>query len=78
MHSKSWQHSGLIRHLILALIVTRLVSKHIERWQGKRSTGDAGASVSGVECAVCDGVSSSPGCECDVSGRVGDSVSSAT
>ena len=78
MHYEGRQYTGLIRHLILALIVMGFVSSHTERLRGEKSAGNAGASVPGVECAVCDGVSPSAGCECDSPGGTGDSISPAS
>jgi SRSO17 transposase len=58
MHYEGRQYVGLIRHLTLALIVMGFVSVHTERLRGEKTAGDDGASVPGVERAMCAGVSS--------------------
>lgn len=54
MHFEGRQYVGLIRHLILATIVMGFVAVHTERLRGKKSGGDAGASVPGVEPSLRD------------------------
>jgi SRSO17 transposase len=45
-------YTGLIRHLLLALVVLGFVATHTERLRGEKPTGDGGAGVPGVEPAV--------------------------
>ncbi len=52
MHYEGRQHTGLMRHLILGLIVMGFVSVHTDRLRGEKSRGDEGAGVPGVERAV--------------------------
>ena len=56
MHYEGRQYTGLMRHLIISLIVMGFVSVHTDRLGGKKSAGDEGAGVPGVERAVCDPV----------------------
>jgi SRSO17 transposase len=49
-------YTGLLRHLILALIVLGFVATHTERLRGEKSAGDGGAGVPRVEPAVRGGV----------------------
>jgi SRSO17 transposase len=49
-------YTGLIRHLILALVVLGFVAAHTERLRGEKPTGDRGAGVPGAEPAVRGGV----------------------
>ncbi|MCZ2343508.1 MAG: IS701 family transposase [Bacteroidales bacterium] len=51
-HFEGRQYVGLERHLLLTLIVMGFVAVHTERLRGEKSTGDAGAGVSGVERGV--------------------------
>src|SRR5262245_13039217 len=62
MHYEGRDYTGLIRHLILALVVLGFVAIHTERLRGGKSAGDGGAGVPGVERAMRGGVPSSPGC----------------
>ena len=75
MHYEGRQYTGLMRHLILSLIVMGFVSVHTDRLRGKKSAGDEGAGVPGVERAVRDPVLSSSGDAGDESCRRGDPVS---
>jgi SRSO17 transposase len=59
MHYEGRDYTGLIRHLILALIVLGFVATQTERLRGEKSAGDSGASVPGVKPAVRGDVSSS-------------------
>lgn len=45
-------YTGLVRHLILALIVLGFVATHTERLRGGKPTGDGRAGVPGLEPAV--------------------------
>jgi SRSO17 transposase len=49
-------YTGLIRHLILALVVLGFVATHTERLRGEKPAGDGGAGMPGVERAVRGGV----------------------
>jgi SRSO17 transposase len=51
-------YTGLLRHLILALVVLGFVATHTERLRGGKPGGDGGAGVPGVEPAVRSGVPS--------------------
>jgi hypothetical protein len=54
-------YTGLIRHLILALIVLGFVATHTERLRGEKPTGDGGAGMPCVEPAVRGGLPSAAG-----------------
>jgi SRSO17 transposase len=49
-------YTGLIRHLILALVVLGFVATHTERLRGEKPARDGGAGVPGIEPAVRGGV----------------------
>ena len=49
-------YTGLVRHLILALVVLGFVATHTERLRGEKPAGDGGAGVPGAEPAVRGGV----------------------
>jgi SRSO17 transposase len=49
-------YTGLLRHLILALVVLGFVATHTQRLRGEKPGGDGGAGVPGVEPAVRGGV----------------------
>jgi SRSO17 transposase len=51
-------YTGLIRHLILALVVLGFVATQTERLRGEKSAGDGGASMPGLKPSLCDDVSS--------------------
>jgi SRSO17 transposase len=70
-------YTGLIRHLILALLVLGFVATHTERLRGEKSPGDGGAGVPGAQPAVCGGVSSSSGNLGDKPHQCGHSLSPA-
>ncbi len=59
MHDEGRDYTGLIRHLIVALVVLGFVATQTERLRGEKSVGDGGASVSGVQPAVRDNLSPS-------------------
>jgi SRSO17 transposase len=52
-HYEGRQWVGLVRHLILSLVVLGFVSEHTDRLRGEKPAGDDGASVPGVEHAMC-------------------------
>jgi SRSO17 transposase len=60
MHYEGRHYTGLVRHLILALIVLGFVTEHTERLRGEKPGADSGASVPGVESANCDVISPTP------------------
>jgi SRSO17 transposase len=65
MHYEGRDYTGLMRHLILALVVLGFVATYTERLRGEKSAGDGGASMPGVEPAVRGGVSpASENCRC--------------
>jgi len=59
MHYEGRDYTGLIRHLILALVVLAFVATQTERLRGGKSAGNGGASVPGVKPAVRGDFSSS-------------------
>jgi len=61
MHYEGRDYTGLMRHLIVALVVLGFVAAHTERLRGEKSAGDGGASMSGAQPAVRGGVPASPG-----------------
>jgi SRSO17 transposase len=61
MHYEGRHYTGLMRHLVLALVVLGFVAEHTERLRGEKSTGDSGAGVSSVEPTMCGRVSTLPG-----------------
>lgn len=60
MHYEGRDYTGLMRHLILALVVLGFVATQTERLRGEKSACDSGAGVPGVKPALRGGVSSSP------------------
>jgi SRSO17 transposase len=68
MHYEGRNYTGLMRHLILALVVLGFVATQTERLRGEKSACDCGAGVPGIEPALRDGVASSserfPGATC--------------
>jgi SRSO17 transposase len=56
MHYEGRDYTGLIRHLILALVVLGFVATHTERLRGEKPAGDGRAGVPGAEPAVRGGV----------------------
>ena len=59
MHYEGRDYTGLMRHLILALVVLGFVATQTERLRGEKSAGDGGASVPGAQRAVRSNVASS-------------------
>lgn len=51
-HYEGRDYTGLLRHLILALVVLGFVAVHTERLRGEKPVGDGGAGVPGVERAL--------------------------
>lgn len=78
MHFEGRSYTGLLRHLILALIVMGFVSIHAERLRGEKPASDQGAGVPGAEPTVRDPVAPPPGHAGDLSCRLGDPLSPAT
>jgi SRSO17 transposase len=60
MHYEGRNYTGLMRHLILALIVLGFVAVHTQRLRGKKSERDGRAGVSGLEPTLCGTVPTSP------------------
>ena len=52
MHYEGRDYTGLLRHLILALVVLGFVAVHTERLRGEKLGRDGGAGVPGAEPAV--------------------------
>jgi SRSO17 transposase len=61
MHYEGRDYTGLMRHLILALIVLGFVAVHTERLRGEKPGADVGAGVPGVKRAMCGAVASPAG-----------------
>jgi SRSO17 transposase len=59
MHYEGRDYTGLIRHLILALVVLGFVATQTERLRGEKSACDSGASMPGAQPAVCVAAASS-------------------
>ena len=59
MHYEGRDYTGLIRHLILALVVLGFVATQTERFRGGKSAGDSGAGVPGDKPTVRGDTSSS-------------------
>lgn len=55
-------YTGLMRHLILALVVLGFVATQAERLRGEKPARDGGAGVPGVEPALRDRLPASAGC----------------
>src|SRR5262249_209092 len=53
LHYEGRDYTGLVRHLILALVVLGFVATQTERLRGEKPAGDGGAGVPGAEPAVC-------------------------
>ena len=68
MHYEGRDHTGLMRHLMLASVVLGFVATQTERLRGEKSACDSGAGMPGVEPTLRDGVASSsegsPGAAC--------------
>jgi SRSO17 transposase len=52
MHYEGRDHTGLMRHLVLGLVVLGFVSLHTERLRGGKPAGDDGAGLPGVKPAM--------------------------
>jgi SRSO17 transposase len=52
MHYEGRDYTGLLRHLMLAVVVLGFVATHTERLRGEKPTGDGRAGVPGAEPAV--------------------------
>ena len=59
MHYEGRDYTGLMRHLILALVVLGFVATQTERLRGEKSAGECGASMPGAQPAVCVAAASS-------------------
>lgn len=59
MHYEGRDYTGLMRHLILALVVLGFVATQTERLRGEKSACECGAGMPGVKPALRDGVASS-------------------
>jgi SRSO17 transposase len=59
MHYEGRDYTGLMRHLILALVVLGFVATQTERLRGEKSACDGGAGMPGAQPAVC-GAAASP------------------
>jgi SRSO17 transposase len=59
MHYEGRDYTGLMRHLMLALVVLGFVATQTERLRGEKSAGDGGAGMPGVKPALREGVASS-------------------
>jgi SRSO17 transposase len=60
MHYEGRDYTGLMRHLMLALVVLGFVATQTERLRGEKSACDSGASMPGIESALRGGFASSP------------------
>jgi SRSO17 transposase len=60
MHYEGRDYTGLVRHLILALVVLGFVATHTERLRGEKPAGHRRASVPSAEPAVSGDLSPSP------------------
>ena len=78
MHYEGRDYTGLIRHLILALVVLGFVVTQTERLRGEKSARHGGASVSGVKPALRDDLSSSSRRSPSAAGQRGHSLSPTT
>lgn len=77
MHYEGRDYTGLVRHMILALVVLGFVAEHTERLRGEKSGGDSGTGMSGVERTLRDVIPSSTRNAPTATYERGDSVSSA-
>ncbi|MGH7174371.1 MAG: IS701 family transposase [Gemmataceae bacterium] len=59
MHYEGRDYTGLMRHLILALVVLGFVATQTERLRGEKSACDSGAGMPGAQPAVCVATTSS-------------------
>jgi SRSO17 transposase len=60
MHYEGRDYTGLMRHLILALVVLGFVATQTERLRGEKSACECGAGLPGTQPAVCVAAASSP------------------
>ena len=61
MHYEGRSYTGLMRHLILALIVLGFVAEQTQRLRGEKSGRDGRAGVPGLEPTLCTVVPQTPG-----------------
>jgi SRSO17 transposase len=61
MHYEGRSYTGLMRHLILALIVLGFVAEHTQRLRGKKSGRDGRAGVPGLEPTLRPAIPQTPG-----------------
>ena len=61
LHYEGRDYTGLMRHLIMALIVLGFVAEQTQRLRGEKSTGNGRASVSSIEPTLRDRFSSAAG-----------------
>ncbi len=78
MHYEGRDYTGLLRHLILALVVLGFVATQTERLRGEKSARYGGASMPGVKPAVRDDLSSSARCSRSAACQRGHSLSPTT
>ncbi|HLJ94000.1 MAG TPA: IS701 family transposase [Gemmataceae bacterium] len=78
MHYEGRDYTGLMRHLIVALVVLGFVATQTERLRGEKSAGDGGAGVPGVKPAVRDDLPSSARRSPPAAGQHGHSLSPTT
>ncbi len=78
MHYEGRDYTGLIRHLMLALVVLGFVATQTERLRGEKSAGDSGTSVPGVKPAVRGDISPSARCSRNAAHKRGHLLSPTT
>jgi SRSO17 transposase len=61
MHYEGRSYTGLMRHLILALLVLGFVAEHTQRLRGEKPGRDGGAGMSGLESTLRGFVPPTPG-----------------
>jgi SRSO17 transposase len=76
MHYEGRDYTGLVRHMILALVVLGFVAEHTERLRGEKSGSDSGTGMPGVERTLCDVIPSAARNAPTATYERGDSVSS--
>jgi SRSO17 transposase len=59
MHYEGRDYTGLMRHLMLALVVLGFVATQTEQLRGEKPAGDGGAGMPGAQPAVCGATASS-------------------
>jgi SRSO17 transposase len=77
MHYEGRDYTGLMRHLMLALVVLGFVATQTERLRGEKSAGECGAGVPGVKPAVRDGIAASASGSADAASERGHLLSPA-